>query len=159
ALSSSGLDVTVVHQCGAGKDAEVRALYAELGATDRVTVVPFIDDMPSAIAASDLVIGRAGAGAVAEICAVGRPSLLIPYPYAGDHQRHNSESLERRGAAISLRASDATPERLEAEITRLARDRDALARMADAARALGRPDAANSIAMDLLALAGLSRRD
>jgi UDP-N-acetylglucosamine--N-acetylmuramyl-(pentapeptide) pyrophosphoryl-undecaprenol N-acetylglucosamine transferase len=158
ALSSSALDVTVVHQCGAGKDAEVRALYAELGAAARVTVVPFIDDMPSALAAADLVIGRAGASAIAEICAVGRPSILIPYPFAGDHQRHNSESLERRGAAISLRASEATPERLEAEITRLDRDRSALARIADAARSLGRPFAATMIAEDLLGLARLSHR-
>ncbi len=152
----SRLDVTVVHQCGAGRDAAVRALYAELGFGERARVEPFIDDMPAALARADLVIGRAGASAVAEICAVGRPSLLVPYPFAGDHQRYNAESLARRGAAVSVLTKDATEERLGAELRRLERDRAALARMAAAARVLGRPAAARAIALDLLSLAGIA---
>jgi len=155
-LSLSRLDVTVVHQCGAGRDAAVRALYAERGFGARVRVEPFIDDMPAALARADLVIGRAGASAVAEVCAVGRPSLLVPYPFAGDHQRHNAESLERRGAAVCIETKDATEARLEAEIRRLDGDRAALERMAAAARAIGRPAAATAIARDLLALAGIA---
>jgi UDP-N-acetylglucosamine--N-acetylmuramyl-(pentapeptide) pyrophosphoryl-undecaprenol N-acetylglucosamine transferase len=151
ALARTG--ATVVHQCGAGHDGAVRALYESLGAGGRVRVEPFIDDMPAALAAADLVVGRAGAGAVAEICAVGRPSILIPYPFAGDHQRHNAESLALRGAAVCVRTKDATEARLEAELRRLDRDRAALTQMAAAARALGRPEAASVIAEDLLALA------
>jgi UDP-N-acetylglucosamine--N-acetylmuramyl-(pentapeptide) pyrophosphoryl-undecaprenol N-acetylglucosamine transferase len=152
----AGVDVTVVHQCGSGRDAQVRALYDELGFGERAQVTPFIDDVPGALGRADLVIGRAGASAVAELCAVGRPSLLIPYPYAGDHQRHNAESLERRGAALCVLTQDATEARLEAELRRLERDRGALAKMAAAARDLGRPAAATMIARDLLALAGIA---
>jgi UDP-N-acetylglucosamine--N-acetylmuramyl-(pentapeptide) pyrophosphoryl-undecaprenol N-acetylglucosamine transferase len=150
--------VNVVHQCGAGRDDAVRALYAELGFGERVRVEPFIDDMPAALERADLVIGRAGASAVAEICAVGRPSLLIPYPFAGDHQRVNAESLERRGAALCVLTKDATEARLGSELRRLERDRAALVEMASAARGLGRPGAATVVAQDLLALAGLSHQ-
>ncbi len=155
ALFVSGVRLDVLHQCGNGRDATVRALYDELGAQGHANVVPFIDDMPSALAEADLVIGRSGAGAVAEICAVGRASLFIPYPFAGDHQRHNAESLERAGAARCILAKEATVARLSAEIARLARDGTVLAAMADRARALGRPDAATVIARDLLRLAGI----
>jgi UDP-N-acetylglucosamine--N-acetylmuramyl-(pentapeptide) pyrophosphoryl-undecaprenol N-acetylglucosamine transferase len=152
----SRVDVNVVHQCGAGRDAAVRELYAELGLGARARVEPFIEDMPAALASADLVIGRAGASAVAEICAVGRPSVLIPYPFAGDHQRHNAESLERRGAALCILTKDLTEDRLESVLRRMDRDRAALGRMAAAARALGRPAAANVIAQDLLALGGIA---
>jgi UDP-N-acetylglucosamine--N-acetylmuramyl-(pentapeptide) pyrophosphoryl-undecaprenol N-acetylglucosamine transferase len=134
----------------------VRELYAELRV--RARVEPFIDDMPAALAAADLVIGRAGAGAVAEICAVGRPSLLVPYPFAGDHQRFNAASLVARGAALCVLTKEATLERLQAELVRLDADHDALRRMAAAARALGRPAAATAVAEDLLVLAGLARK-
>jgi UDP-N-acetylglucosamine--N-acetylmuramyl-(pentapeptide) pyrophosphoryl-undecaprenol N-acetylglucosamine transferase len=158
ALSSVGGAVRVVHQCGAGRDDGVRALYAELGLAERAHVVSFIDDMPARLAASHLVVGRAGAGAVAEICAVGRPSLLIPYPFAGDHQRHNAHALERAGAAVCVLSADAKSERLAAEIGRLVEDGDVLPRMAHAAERLGRPDAARDIALDLVDLAGMRGR-
>ncbi len=119
-------------------------------------MVAFIDDMPAAIGAAHLVVSRAGASAVSEICAVGRPSLLVPYPFAAaDHQRHNAEALARAGAALTLASDDAAPERLAAEIDRLASEPGRLPAMADAARALGRPQAAEAVARDLLALAGL----
>jgi UDP-N-acetylglucosamine--N-acetylmuramyl-(pentapeptide) pyrophosphoryl-undecaprenol N-acetylglucosamine transferase len=164
ALARVRTKVRVVHQCGAGKDAAVRALYDELGARDRARVVPFIDDMQHELASADLVIGRAGAGAVAEICAVGRPSILVPYPFAGDHQRHNAESLVRVGAAVCVLANDAAStstasgleERIAAEIERLTADPAVLPAMAEAARELGRPDAASVIARDLLRLGGFT---
>jgi UDP-N-acetylglucosamine--N-acetylmuramyl-(pentapeptide) pyrophosphoryl-undecaprenol N-acetylglucosamine transferase len=155
ALAACGVAVRIVHQCGAGKDVKVRALYVELGLAERAMVVPFIDDMPARLARSSLVVGRAGAGAVAEICAVGRPSLLIPYPFAGDHQRHNALALERAGASVCVLAAEATSERLAQELRRLATLEGALARMAERAARLGRPDAARVIALDLLRLAGL----
>ncbi|HEY1537305.1 MAG TPA: glycosyltransferase, partial [Polyangiaceae bacterium] len=147
----------VVHQCGAAHEAEARRLYAELGLESRARVVPFISDMPAALAAADLVIARSGASAVSEICAVGRPSLLIPYPFAsGDHQRVNAESLVRAGAALCLLSAEATPERMAAEITALFGDYARLSRMAQRATKLGRPEAAHAIALDLLGLAGLA---
>lgn len=155
ALSRLRSSVRVTHQCGAGRDAKVRALYRELGMEDGVTVVTFIDDMPAVLGDSELVIGRAGANAVAEICAVGRPSVLIPYPFAGDHQRHNADDLVASGGAVRMLSNDATPERLSTEIEQLISTPGALAKMAAAARSLGKPDAAAVIAKDLLELAGL----
>lgn len=154
ALARLGQRVRVVHQCGARHEVAARELYAELGFGERARVVPFIDDVPAALARAELVIGRAGASAVAEICAVGRPSLLVPYPFAGDHQKHNAESLHRRGAALWLPSSEATPERLAGELEALLADPARLSAMAKAARALGRPRAAQVIAQDLLELAG-----
>lgn len=155
AIAALGAKVEVVHQCGRAHAERVEKLYAELG-TAQARVVPFIDDMPRAIASAELVIGRSGAGAVSEICAVGRPSLLVPYPYAaGDHQRHNAEALVRAGAAASVLDAQATPERLASEIERLIAAPPTLVSMAAAARGEGRPDAARAIALDLLEFAGL----
>ncbi len=157
ALAKAATPVRVVHQCGPKHGSAVEELYASLGASELAAVVPFIDDMPSAIAAADLVVGRSGASAVSEICAVGRPSVLVPYPYAaGDHQLKNAESLARAGAAVCVEARAATPERLASEIDRLASAEGSLEQMAEAARAFGRPHAATAIARDLLVLAGLA---
>jgi UDP-N-acetylglucosamine--N-acetylmuramyl-(pentapeptide) pyrophosphoryl-undecaprenol N-acetylglucosamine transferase len=155
ALSQLGGTVSVVHQCGSAHEAAARALYDELGFGARARVAPFLEDMPAALRETDLVIGRAGANAVAEICAVGRPSLLVPYPFAGDHQKHNADSLARDGAAAWLPSAEATPDRLAETLRALASDPARLVAMADSARRLGRPDAARVIAEDFLALAGL----
>jgi UDP-N-acetylglucosamine--N-acetylmuramyl-(pentapeptide) pyrophosphoryl-undecaprenol N-acetylglucosamine transferase len=150
-------NLTVVHQCGSAHEADARRLYAGLGLDSRAQVLPFIANMPAALAAADLIIGRAGASAVSEICAVGRPSLLIPYPFAsGDHQRLNAESLVRAGAAVCLPSTEATPERIAAEIAALFGDSARLRHMAQRATKLGRPEAAHAIAVDLLGLAGLA---
>lgn len=155
ALSHLGETIRVVHQCGRAHEAAARALYAELGFGDRARVAPFIDDMAAALADADLVIGRAGASAVAEICAVGRPSLLVPYPFAGDHQKLNADSITREGAALWVPSADATPVRLATELRALIDQPERLIAMAAAARRLGRPQAAHTIAEDLLALAGV----
>jgi UDP-N-acetylglucosamine--N-acetylmuramyl-(pentapeptide) pyrophosphoryl-undecaprenol N-acetylglucosamine transferase len=157
ALARASTPISVTHQAGSGRDEIVRSLYRELGAGDWAKVVSFIGDVAAALREADLVIGRAGASAVAEFCAVGRPSLLVPYPFAGDHQRFNAISLERHGAAVCVPAAEATEERLAEELDRLARDPETLPRMAASARSLGRPDAAAAIARDLLDLAGGAR--
>jgi UDP-N-acetylglucosamine--N-acetylmuramyl-(pentapeptide) pyrophosphoryl-undecaprenol N-acetylglucosamine transferase len=157
ALAKTEQRLSVTHQCGRGQDAAVRELYASLGSSSRANVVAFIDDMPSAIAGADLIIGRSGASAVSEICAVGRPGIYVPYPYAaGDHQRHNALSLEAAEAGVCVASDQATPERLAAELDRLTSDRSRLASMARNAQNLGRPQAAHEIARDLLELAGLT---
>jgi UDP-N-acetylglucosamine--N-acetylmuramyl-(pentapeptide) pyrophosphoryl-undecaprenol N-acetylglucosamine transferase len=158
ALAHLGETVQVVHQCGRAHEEAARALYTELGFGSRAHIAPFIDDMPAALAAADLVIGRAGAGAVAEICAVGRPSLLVPYPFAGDHQKLNADSITREGAALWVSSAEATPVRLATELRSLMDQPERLSTMAATARRLGRPHAARTIAEDLLALAGLRSR-
>jgi len=154
-----GLAFNVVHQAGRDKDAAVRALYDELG-FEGATVTPFIDDVASALAASEVVVERSGAGSLAELCAVGRPGILIPYPYAADdHQRRNAESLERDGAAVCVPQSEASDERLAVELARLAGDEELRRGMAARALARGRPDAAHDVALDLLRLAGIELGD
>jgi UDP-N-acetylglucosamine--N-acetylmuramyl-(pentapeptide) pyrophosphoryl-undecaprenol N-acetylglucosamine transferase len=155
ALSHLGDTVHVVHQCGRAHEEAARALYTELGFGQRARVAPFIEDMPAALAAADLVIGRAGASAVAEICAVGRPSLLVPYPFAGDHQKLNADSVTREGAALWVPSAEATPVRLATELRSLMDQPERLSTMAATARRLGRPHAAHTIAKDLLSLAGV----
>ncbi len=155
ALAQLSLPVHVVHQCGRVHLDAVLARYGELG-VDSVTVTPFIEDMPRALANADLVVGRAGAGAVSEITAIGRPSLLIPYPHAsGDHQRLNAESLQQGGAAVCITSREATVERITTELRALVGDRQRLSRMTASARALGRPFAAEVVARDFLQLAGI----
>ena len=155
ALSRLGRDVSVVHQSGQVHEPAARALYAELGLGERARVVPFIADMPRELGAADLVIGRAGANSVAEICAVGRPSLLVPYPFAGDHQKHNAASLAREGAALWLPNADASPDRIAETLLSLMASPAKLSSMATHARRIGRPRAARAIAEDLLKLMGV----
>jgi len=156
--ASAARPLDVVHQTGPGRDAAVRDEYARAG-IDGVTVLPFIEDVAEAIADADLVVARAGAGTLAEITAVGRPSLLVPFPYAADdHQAKNAEALEHAGAAVCVRQDRATPERLAAEVERLMYDRPRRVAMAAAAASRGRPNAAHQVACDLLALASIPSR-
>jgi UDP-N-acetylglucosamine--N-acetylmuramyl-(pentapeptide) pyrophosphoryl-undecaprenol N-acetylglucosamine transferase len=160
ALAQASAPLTAVHQCGRAHEASVADRYRELGLADRVGVVSFIDDMPSALAEADLVISRSGASATSEICAVGRPSILVPYPFAaGDHQRRNAETLAGTGAAVCVPNAEANPGRLAREIDLLCAPGGRLAEMAARARDLGRPDAAVAIARDLLALGGLTLQE
>lgn len=151
---AGGADVRVTHQAGRERDAGVREAYQALGLGERASVVPFIDDVASALASADVVVSRAGASSVAEICAMGRPSILIPYPFAADdHQLKNARSLERAGAAVAIRQEEATSERIGVELETLAKDQARRARMAAAAERWGRPDAARAVAADLMELA------
>lgn len=146
--------LSVTHQTGREREVEARALYESLGLSDTATVVSFIDDMASALISADIVVARAGASTLAELCAVGRPSILIPYPFAADdHQYQNALSLDRRGAAIALRQDDATVERVASEIEKLALSVERRVAMAGAAAGIGASDAAMRIAADLLELA------
>ncbi|HHH11462.1 MAG TPA: undecaprenyldiphospho-muramoylpentapeptide beta-N-acetylglucosaminyltransferase [Sorangium sp.] len=150
----AGVSLSVVHQTGRDKDGAVRALYQQLSLCEQVEVKPFIDDVAAALADSQLVVERAGAGALAELCAVGRPAILIPYPYAADdHQWFNAKSLGDDGAAVCVRQTEADVARLTDELLRLLQDADLRARMAQKSARRGRPDAAADIARDLLSLA------
>src|SRR5690606_8010089 len=140
-------------QTGAAMQAEVEARYRALGVP--AEIVSFVDDMAKAYASASLVIARAGATTLAELCAIGRPAVLVPYPFAADdHQAKNAEALERAGAAVSIRESALTVDKLSAEVRALLDAPERRARMAEAARAHGRPDAAAAIVDDLLAWLG-----
>ncbi|HXX67633.1 MAG TPA: undecaprenyldiphospho-muramoylpentapeptide beta-N-acetylglucosaminyltransferase [Polyangiaceae bacterium] len=143
----------VLHQAGRDREDRVRAAYARAGVREAV-VTAFIDDVAGAIADADLVVSRAGAGAIAEITSIGRASLLVPLPHAADdHQTKNALALVQRGAAACLAQGEASAERLAGALERLLGDESARVSMADAARSAGRPDAARDVASDLLGLA------
>lgn len=139
----AGAPVTLAVQTGAELRDEVAA------ALPAAEVTAFIDDMPGAFAAADLVICRSGAGTVAELAAAGKPAILVPYPYAADdHQMANASSMERAGAARVVADRDCTAERLLAEIGACLQP-GVLESMAAAARRRAMPGAA-ARAADLL---------
>jgi len=109
--------------------------------------VPFIEDMPAAFARAGLVVCRSGAGAVSELAAAGKPSILVPFPFAADdHQTRNAEAMQRGGAARLVRDAEMTGETLFALAAELAGDPEALARMGQAARRFAKPGAARRAA-------------
>ncbi|HET8818524.1 MAG TPA: undecaprenyldiphospho-muramoylpentapeptide beta-N-acetylglucosaminyltransferase [Xanthomonadaceae bacterium] len=137
--------VEVRHQCGATLVDEATDAYAQAGV--RASIEPFIADMAEAYAWADLVVCRAGALTLAEICAVGVGSVLVPFPAAvDDHQTRNAEYLVEHGAARLLPQGDGLDTRLAAVLAPLARDRAQRMAMALAARAIATPDAADRVA-------------
>jgi len=157
----AGLDPTlplrIVHQCGATNVESTQAAYAAAAPARAVEVVPFIDDVPAALGQAHLVVSRAGAITLAELCAAGRPAILVPLSIAAGHQRGNAEALEQAGAARVVPGDAATAERLAGLMSELLRDRAALQSMAGAARRLGRPGAADVI-VDRIAEVAAQRR-
>lgn len=148
----------ILHQTGEGRDANVRAAYARAGLTT-ATVQPFLEDVAQRMTDADLVVARAGAVTVAEIAAVGRASLLVPFPHAADdHQAKNALALAALGAATCLRQEEADAARLVSALSALLGDDAARDAMASRAREHGRPSAADDIARDLLALARISMK-
>jgi UDP-N-acetylglucosamine--N-acetylmuramyl-(pentapeptide) pyrophosphoryl-undecaprenol N-acetylglucosamine transferase len=141
----SGMPVRIVHQSGPAACDEWRAAFQESGLDGEV--LPFIADMPAAFAEADLVVCRSGAGAVAELAAAGKPSILSPFPFAADqHQLRNAEAFVRAGAALLVEDREMTGEKLFSTVAGLAADRAALARMGASARSLARPGAARRAA-------------
>ncbi|HEX2199682.1 MAG TPA: undecaprenyldiphospho-muramoylpentapeptide beta-N-acetylglucosaminyltransferase [Burkholderiales bacterium] len=133
----------VVHQSGEKHLEALRGNYAQAGVQGEL--VAFIDDMARRYAEADLVICRAGAVTVAELCAGGMASILVPFPFAvDDHQTANGRFLADAGAAVLVAQTQLTAEKLAALIASL--DRPRLLDMARKARALGKPDAARLVA-------------
>ena len=148
----------ILHQTGEADAAGVEARYRAHGLS--ADVRPFIDDMAAAYAGADLVVCRAGATTIAELTVLGKPSVLVPYPFAADdHQRKNAEALVRRGAARMILDRDLTPENLAEEIADLRGNPDRLRAMAEASRALGRPDAADRVVDVCLELVGRATKE
>lgn len=134
----------------------IRQAGIDIEKTGNITVVPYLYNMPEALAVADLAIFRAGAIGLAELTARGVPAVLVPYPYAAEnHQEHNARVLEKSGAAVVIRDAELTGERLAAAVESLIGDRATLAAMAQASKALGRPEAAEAIARLAIAEAGL----
>lgn len=155
-LASLRGTLTLLHQTGSDDLQRVQDGYRAHG-WDPGQVVPFIDDMATAYATSQLVVCRSGATSIAELTVCGRPAVLIPYPHAaGDHQTVNARSLAAQGAALLLPQSELGGAVLAMRLQELLADRPRLTAMADAARRLGRPAAADAILRECREIAGRS---
>lgn len=153
--------LAVTHQCGERHLQVTRDAYAETwGDTvpSNLRVVPFLDDVAGAMAESHLIVSRAGALTLAEICASGRPSLLVPLAGALGHQKDNAAALEEAGAAEVVLGAEAERDAVARRLEALLGDADRLSAMASAARGLAREDAASLIADRLADLAQGQRR-
>jgi UDP-N-acetylglucosamine--N-acetylmuramyl-(pentapeptide) pyrophosphoryl-undecaprenol N-acetylglucosamine transferase len=142
----------VVHAAGQRDYEELRSRLEELGSPDHYRLFPYIEPFADALAAADLVVARAG-GSVFEIAAAGRPAILVPYPHAtADHQTSNARYMEQAGAAVVIPDAELDGPRLAREVAALLGAPQRMAAMSKAARAVARPDAADVIADELLAL-------
>jgi UDP-N-acetylglucosamine--N-acetylmuramyl-(pentapeptide) pyrophosphoryl-undecaprenol N-acetylglucosamine transferase len=135
----------IVQQARAEDLDNVRATYARLGV--EADCAPFFTDLPARMAAAHLIVSRSGASTVAELSAIGRPAILVPLPGALDQDQFaNAGVLEQAGGATRIAQKDFTPERLAAEIARLAGEPQRLTVMARAAKTAGTADAAERLA-------------
>lgn len=114
-------------------------------------VVPYLEDMANALAASDLVIGSAGAISLAEITALGKPSIIIPKAYtAENHQEYNAKSIEKQGAGIAILEKDLKPQNLNETVFKLLGDKEKLIDMANASMEIGKPEAIDLIYNEIM---------
>ncbi len=150
ALLSAAQRPHVMHQTGAAQEGAVRALYQRLGV--RADVAPFIDDMAQQLAQCDVMICRAGAITVSEVCAAGVAAVLVPLIVSTtSHQRDNAQWLGSQDAGIHLPQIELTPAKLAELLEGLTRER--LLAIAERARALARPRAAARVADQIERLA------
>jgi len=143
----------VIHAAGTSAEAEtLTGEYARAGV--RAAVRPFFEDMDAVWGTADAVLSRAGGTTIAELSALGKPPVLVPYPHAADdHQVANARVLADRGAAVIVRESDLDAARVCAELGPLLADRNLREHRAAQARAFGRPDAAARVVDLILDLA------
>lgn len=138
-LRDSGHPIRIVHQTGLADFETMREAFAASGLEGEI--VPFIQDMPAAFANADLIVCRAGAGTVSELAAAGKPSILVPFPFAADdHQTKNAEAMERAGAGKLLRETELNGDTLAAAI--IALTSAGLETISGHAKSLGKPGAA-----------------
>jgi UDP-N-acetylglucosamine--N-acetylmuramyl-(pentapeptide) pyrophosphoryl-undecaprenol N-acetylglucosamine transferase len=150
--------LVIGQQCRPENLEQAEAVYRRLGVD--ADLAPFFDDVPRRLASAHLVIARAGASTVAEITAVGRPSILVPYPHAiDDHQSANARSVEVVGGAWVMPQPTFTPETLAERLRSLLAAPETLCQTAERARAAGRPEAAARLADAVFDLIGSNGAD
>ena len=151
-LNSLADKIVVVHQTGVKELDAVRKGYE--AAKFPFTVEAFFNDMPQRIADADIVITRSGAGAVAEICAVGRMAVYVPFPFAADdHQTKNAEAMASCGAALVVKDSEINGAYIVSAVAESLSESNRLKEMGAKAKAMAKPDAASAIADEILKLA------
>ena len=150
-LKEQGVIFKIIHQSGQSDYERVSALYKDKEID--ATVFPFIDDIKTMYAQANIVIARAGASTIFELAAMGKPSILIPFPYAAnDHQTENARSIASCGGAFIIPQSNADKHNISNIIKNLIADKDTLKIMGDSAKKLAKPDAAEHIIDELIEL-------
>jgi UDP-N-acetylglucosamine--N-acetylmuramyl-(pentapeptide) pyrophosphoryl-undecaprenol N-acetylglucosamine transferase len=143
----------ILHACGQRDYADLARRLEQLGSPPHYRLHAYIQPFADALAAADLTVARSG-GSVFEVAAAGLPSILVPYPHAtADHQALNARHIAAGGAAVVVPDGELDGPRLAREVGALLSREDRLREMSRAARALARPDAAERIAREVLALA------
>lgn len=155
-IEKTVIKLAVVHQTGDADEGLVRETYRKIGLDAQV--VPFIDDMASALERASLVVARAGAMTVSEIAAAARPALFVPYPFHRDRQQElNARVLERLGGAVVVRDDDHLAENLKVALAKLTGDPARLDAMGRRAHGAAKPDAAARVARLCFEVAGTGR--
>ncbi|MEJ2716062.1 MAG: UDP-N-acetylglucosamine--N-acetylmuramyl-(pentapeptide) pyrophosphoryl-undecaprenol N-acetylglucosamine transferase [Deltaproteobacteria bacterium] len=148
-LARSPEQIAIIHQVGLRAAEDVRKTYEKAGF--EADVREFIDNMGEAYHWADLVVCRGGASSLAELTALGKPAVIVPYPYAiGNHQAKNASMLESRGAVRVVDEGKLRNGTLAGEVRNLLDNPDVLKTMAENSRKAGRPDAASAIVRELL---------
>jgi UDP-N-acetylglucosamine--N-acetylmuramyl-(pentapeptide) pyrophosphoryl-undecaprenol N-acetylglucosamine transferase len=143
----------IIHQTGVKDEKQVQGEYKKLGVKN-IIVKAFFDNLGLYQDAADLIISRAGAGTISEINLKGKPSILIPYPYAADdHQTSNAKELEKVEAAIVIKDIDLTGQVLKKHIESLKDNKDQLEKMSKASLSMAKPEADIKIAKIILNMA------
>ena len=150
-------DLFFIHQTGEADEAAVRRAYQQEGLKCRVQA--FFDDMADCYSRADFLICRAGATTVAEIVCLGKPALLVPFPYAADdHQTENASALVEAGGAEMIQETELTGRTVAEKVTYYAAHRPLLKEMAEKLKAIGKPEAGKIIAEECLALMARAKK-
>lgn len=157
--AAGGKSFQMLHMTGETQFEAIQKQWAEEGIpldTPYLRVVPYLHNMPYALAAADIIISRCGASTLSEITALGKPSILVPYPYATDnHQEYNARALEKNGAAVVILERDLNEKLLYNEVIDMLNKPNKAEQMKIKSRELGRTDAAYVI---VKAAAGLLKK-
>lgn len=152
------LDIQIIWQCGKKYYDQLSSLINEADYPN-MKLLSYIDNMPAAYGAADLVLTRAGAGTCSELMIIGKPSILVPSPnVAGDHQTKNAKSMVENGASLLIPESE-LKDSITEKIEQLIFDKTALERMSKAALSLAKPDAAKLIAEEIFEIAEEKRKN
>ncbi len=139
----------IIHQTGISNEKEIKKKYSQMNI--KANVKAFFNNMPKLQDIADLIITRAGAGIISEICAKGLPSIFIPFPYAADdHQTRNAKKLSDAEASILLHEKDLNEQNLKSKIEELSNDPERLAKMTARLKQFSKPNADKTIAKYIL---------
>lgn len=149
----AGTDIHVVWQTGKTYYEKCRQAWEEAGSPANIECLDFLSDMPDRYAQADLVISRAGASSISELCLLGKPAILVPSPnVAEDHQTHNAMALVNKNAAVLVRDAEAA-EKLIPTALELIKDKKRLEQLHTNVLQLAQTDSAKRIAEEVIALA------